>query len=119
MKSTYKLYGVIYDNLPEFKEGFLFTKLNINNVLEIFEPKCLFDLDLYIRKINLSFLFSIEHQNDLDLILSIIDKVDIIIINIDVSSKNSIINDFIDLRIRQIIKLFLNKCNDVQVYMNI
>lgn len=112
MNKSYKLLGIVYDKLSESKKDYIVYTYD-SRILDITEKICLFDVDNYIRKINLSFLFSIESKDKLDYIINQISKVDELYLVLDVCSCNKIIDTFINKRIKQILKLLENKCNNI------
>lgn len=116
MKSTYKLLGVIYDNLPETVGDYIVSSYD-DTISDFSVEKSIFDVYEYVRKINLSFLFSIESKETLDLILAKVSRLDKVVLVIDVVADNKIIKAFIDKRVRQVLWLLENKCSNIDLVM--
>ena len=114
MKSTYKLLGVIYDKLPETIHEYI-VSLNDDTISDISLEKNIFEVDEYVRKINLSYLFSIESKETLDLILAKASRLDKVVLVIDVSTDNRITKDFIQKRVKQILWLLENTCRNIEL----
>ena len=112
MKSTYKLLGLIYDKLSEAKCKYVASSYD-DTILDISAKRSIFDVDEYVRKINLSYMLSIETMEQLSLLLEKIADLDKVILVSDVKTNNRIINTFISKRTKQILGLLENKCGNV------
>lgn len=106
MNNSYKLFGQIYDRLSESDKIYHVISLN-SRILDYTEKYNLFDLKKYIRKINLSKLFSIESIDERKFLIKILKKCDEIVLLIDYElTGEDPITKFIKKRIKQILYLF-------------
>ena len=116
MKSTYKLLGVHFDILPETKTKHQIIPYNDT----IADYKCIEKCsDKHECRINLSELFKVENNDELQLMLTKLRNIDSIIIYLDIcAGDNVIIDNFIRKRLNQIVYLLEYNLNSNIILMS-